>query len=277
MNIIKWAGGKGKLVEPLAKLILPKLTEEATYIEPFLGSGALFFHLRRNGFEGRALLADTNVNLVFMWRAIQNYPEAVFAQLQTLPLDIEEARDEYYNVRAAFNANINKPDETQTLNAARFIWLNRMCFNGLYRVNKSGEFNVPLGSYKTVALPNLEDLLEHSRMLRGAKLVVRDFEMTFDYVSPGDVLYADPPYVPLTPTADFTSYTSEGFNAAKQEKLAELAWAARLKGVSVVLSNHDLSYVRDLYKNWTVDSLLVRRSISREGSNRAGVYEAIIY
>jgi DNA adenine methylase len=270
--LLKWAGGKARLA--------PRIREafgapcEGTYFEPFCGSGAVFFHLRAEGHVAHAVLSDVNPKLVAAHVAVRDRVEQVLRALERLPQ--EDWKERYYDVREAFNAGPWEGPE----HAARFFWLNRAGFNGLYRENRRGAFNVPVGRYRRLSLPSPERFRQVSAALQGVELVTASFEAVLKRVAPGDHVYCDPPYVPLSVTASFTSYQKQAFGPEQQEALARHARRAAIRGARVVLSNHDLPLVRrELYP---VDRGFehvarprVSRAISRKGSSRGPVGEVI--
>lgn len=271
--LIKWAGGKARLAPTIAEALGPI---ERKYYEPFLGGAAVFLHLRSTGFDGQAVLTDTNERLINMYQILRDDCDGLLEALHALPKD--DWRDRYYEMREEFNEE--PPDLAPILrfrvrNAALFLWLNRHCFNGLYRENKAGRFNVPVGSYKTINFPSRERFHEVSVALQGALILCRPFGVSLANAGPGDVVYCDPPYVPRNTTANFVGYTKDGFGAQAQIALTHAAMDASARGARVVLSNHDLPVVREMYSGFSITALQVSRSISREGSTRAKVGEVL--
>lgn len=268
--LLKWAGGKARLAEQIARAFGGRCG--GTYFEPFVGSGAVYFHLRSRGLVGKAVLSDANPKLVEVHRAVRDDVEGVLRALAALPA--EDWRERYYEVRERYNGGpFHGP-----VHAARFLWLNRAGYNGLYRENSRGAFNVPIGRYTSVALPDREHFLRVSELLRGAELRVAQFADVIAEAGERDHVYCDPPYVPLSSTACFTGYTGQGFDHADQVALARSARRAAGAGAVVVLSNHDLPVVRDeLYPQHHgfrhVAGPRVNRAISR--GPRAKVAEVI--
>lgn len=263
--IIKWAGGKSKLAVQVAELLGPI---SGTYFEPFLGGAAVFLHLRSQGFEGKAVLADTNARLINMYEILRADCAGLLDELHELPKD--DWRERYYDMRDRFNGTPFKAES-----AALFLWLNRHCFNGLYRENKAGKFNVPIGKYKTINFPSEERFYEVSEALQGTIILHASFDTVIGIAGPNDVVYCDPPYVPLNVTAKFTNYTKDGFSFDDQKALTAEASAAAQRGARVVLSNHDLPVVREMYSEFEITSLKAKRSISRKGSSRKPVGEVL--
>lgn len=270
--LLKWAGGKARLAASIRDALGGPCS--GTYFEPFVGSGAVYLHLRAEGHVRNAVLADVNSKLIEMHRAIQTQVDDVLAELEAFP--IEDWRDAYYGVREAFNEG----PWVGPKHAARFIWLNRTGFNGLYRENRSGKFNVPIGRYAKVGIPDEAHFRAVSALLQDAELITAPFQEILQNVRAGDQVYCDPPYVPLSQTASFTTYAGGGFGQVEQEVLADMARLAAIRGATVVLSNHDLPVVRtDLYpvaKGFEyVARPMVSRAISRKGKSRGKVGEVI--
>ncbi|HMV65403.1 MAG TPA: Dam family site-specific DNA-(adenine-N6)-methyltransferase [Myxococcota bacterium] len=270
--LLKWAGGKARLA-PLISEAFPGPCR-GVYYEPFVGSGAVFLHRRAAGEVTRAVLSDANPKLVAFHAAIRDDVDGVIAALDRMPL--ERWQDRYYEVRDAFNAGPHVGAE----HAARFLWLNRAGFNGLYRENRSGEFNVPCGRYASLRMPAPEALRAVSALLAGVELRASPFGEILPMASVGDQVYCDPPYVPLTATAAFTAYCKDPFGLDEQQELARSAMRAAFRGAQVVLSNHDLPLVRDeLYPESSgfkhVARPQVTRAISRDVTSRKAITEVI--
>lgn len=270
--ILKWAGGKARLVGEICSAFGESCG--GTYFEPFVGSGAVFLGRRVAGEVKDAVLADVNPKLMEVHRVVRDDVEGLLKAIAELPQ--EDWRERYYDVRDAYNEG---PWEG-TEHAARFVWLNRAGFNGLYRENRKGKFNVPCGSYKRLSIPTDEHFRAVSALYQGVEMVVSDFEPLMERAGKGDQVYCDPPYVPLSATASFTAYSKEPFGPAEQERLAQLAEQVAHSGGRVVLSNHDLPLVRhDLYPESRgfehCSSLDVTRAISRSGASRKRVGEVI--
>jgi DNA adenine methylase len=261
---LKWAGGKGQLLEQLRPM-LPAVRWRR-YFEPFVGSAALFFALK----PADATLSDVNRELVDCYVAVQKHVERLVAALQGHQYDEEL----YYRVREQDPAALDLPGR-----AARTIYLNKTGYNGLYRVNRAGRFNVPFGRYTNPGFrsaDSVENLRACSRALRGAKLAVRDFAQVVHHARKGDFVYFDPPYVPLSDTSDFTSYAAGGFGPAEQARLAEVVAELSEAGVLVMLSNSDTPAVRALYARYRIDVVTASRSINSRASGRGKVREVVV-
>lgn len=270
--LLKWAGGKSRLAPEIQKAFTQSCS--GTYLEPFTGSGAVFLYLRANGLINRAVLSDANPKLMAVHEAVRDRVDAVLAALARLPG--EDWRERYYDVRAAYNAGPWDGPE----HAARFLWLNRAGFNGLYRENRSGEFNVPMGRYARLTIPSADHFRAVSALLQGTELITADFEQVLDRAHATDHVYCDPPYVPLSETASFTGYCKEPFGHAEQQRLADAARRAGARGARVVLSNHDLPIVRhELYREADGFKHMARprvaRAISRSAVSRVAVSEVL--
>ena len=261
---LKWVGGKGQLLDQLRPLL--PAAPWRRYFEPFVGSAALFFALR----PAEATLSDVNRELVDCYVAVQKHVERLVKALE------EHEYDEalYYSVREQDPATLDLPTR-----AARTIYLNKTGYNGLYRVNRAGRFNVPFGRYTNPGFrspDSVDNLRACSRSLRGAKLAVRDFGQVVRHASKGDFVYFDPPYVPLSDTSDFTSYSAGGFGPAEQQRLAEVVAKLSDAGVLVMLSNSDTPAVRALYAKFRIDVVTASRSINSRATGRGKVREVVV-
>lgn len=269
---LKWAGGKAKL----APRIISRLpTRFGRYHEPFLGGGAVFFALASSR-PGPASLSDANAALMDCYRLVRDQPDQLSAELQSLSqrhlaLDEPGRRAHYYDVRAT------EPDDL-VQRAARLIFLNRTGYNGLYRENAGGKFNVPFGRYKQPRILDRDNLLACSTALQAAELAVGSFECVLQRVQPGDAVYMDPPYVPLSATAHFTSYTRGGFGPGEQLALRDVIDALAGRGVAVLLSNSDHEAVRSLYaaRHYSFEPVLMSRAINSNAASRAPIPELLI-
>ncbi len=262
---LRWVGGKYKLANKLKRL-LPLMNENSVYWEPFLGAGSLFFALRPE----KAVLADLNHDLINCFYAVKEAPDEVAFNLRKH----QEANSEryYYEIRNNYNeCSIVGIFEK----AAAFIFLNKAGFNGIWRVNIKGHYNVPYGHKKNLNLPTLSDLKEASRALSNAKLVAEDYECVLKGAKAGDFVYLDPPYPPLNGTSYFRHYTKERFNVEDQEKLAEIFRGLDSKGCLLMLSNASLPYIRRLYRAFWVSDLNVARYVSANG-RRYRVQEIVV-
>lgn len=267
---LKWAGGKRRLAHRLAGLC-PERIER--YVEPFLGSGALFLYLAqtRPGFS--ALLSDSNEELVNVYRRVRDSVDEVIQVLSEHERRYYRSPDRhYYRVRDDFGT------QDRVERAARTIFLNKTCYNGLYRVNRTGRFNVPHGTYVRPAICNKDALYAASEILSrdGVSIKHADYSSAISACRAGDLVYLDPPYLPLTKTASFTDYTSESFGY--EDHVALAGEFRRLAGIgcSVILSNSDSARIRELYEGFDVQTVEASRSINCDASKRTGQTELVV-
>jgi DNA adenine methylase len=265
---VKWAGGKTQLLHQLDGHV-PRFTR---YFEPFLGGGALFFHLSSR-LDFAAHLSDANSDLVTTYNVVKNDLEALIALLEKHERSYRKAPTEYY-----YRLRARRPDGSVEA-AARFIALNKTCYNGLYRVNRSGEFNVPIGRYKNPTICDREQLSGASAALNHseARVVVADYRQALKKAREGDFVYLDPPFHPLSRTANFVDYTKSGFGENDQVELARVFRDLDRRGCRVVLSNSDTKLTRDLYSGFAQRRARVLRAISCKGSGRTGYRELLVY
>ena len=260
---VKWLGGKRQLLAQLLP-ILGK-AECATYYEPFVGGGAVFFALARQKAFTHAVLNDLNPDLHAAYSAIQGNVSALVSTLKTFPVEREFFDD----------LRLRTPSSTLE-RAARLMYLTRTSFNGLYRVNSKGQFNAPWGSYLNPRICDEPNLNLVHEALKGVTLKCEDFEQAVGNAQRGDLVYFDPPYVPLNPTSSFTAYTSNGFGVQEHLRLYKTFLELTHKGVNVVLSNSDTPFVRSLYQDWTLNKVLARRNVNSKGTLRGPVGELIV-
>jgi DNA adenine methylase len=282
--VLKWAGGKRQLLDELYSRF-PKTYSH--YHEPFFGGGALFFDLEpENG-----TINDTNSRLINFYKQVRDRPEELISSLQSFDdpesaptpdrrfsdtnRKSKEIKNYYYQQRELFN---NRPygDEYDELEeAALLLYLNRTCYNGLYRENSSGGFNVPIGRYANPDWVRSEEIRAASRVLENTEIHNQDFEYIIEKVEEGDVVYFDPPYEPMSPTAYFTDYSADGFGQEDQERLLEVAQELDQNGVNVILSNSGVMY--EMYENagFRVEIEGATRSINSDGENRDEVDEIV--
>jgi DNA adenine methylase len=260
--IIKWVGGKTQLLNKIRERLPESFN---TYYEPFAGGLAVLLDLDPDN----AVINDVNSELINTYIMIRDHVEDVIVSLVHLDTEHELAadpKDYYYKVRSAFNLNLGVQRPIQ---AARFIYLNKHCFNGLYRVNKKGEFNVPFNGKKSGKSFDADHLREFSTRLKKARILNTDFEATVKSASVGDFVFFDSPYAPITATS-FTDYTKEGFSYEDHVRLAKVFKELTNRGCYCMLTNHDTPLIRELYKDYRIEVVDVRRSINRNGSDRTG-------
>lgn len=272
--LIKWVGGKTQLLPQLLDLFPKKIR---TYHEPFLGGGAVFFALAREGRFERAVLSDHNPRLINLYRATRDYPERVTRKLDLLAQGYPTDPETTFKLWRAWLDREEEGRGDPTYQAALFIALNKTCFNGVYRENQQGGFNVPWNKRKAVTFPSAEDIRAASAALNGfVRLLVGDFEAAVVDAREGDLVYFDPPYLPASPTASFTSYTAAGFELEDHRRLARVFGELAERGVSVVASNADVPLVHQLYADFEIQSVPARRSVAARGTSRVPVGEVLV-
>lgn len=262
---VKWAGGKRQLLPAILNRLPSQM---ATYFEPFVGGGAVLFALAREGCFDYAVVNDLNEELIQTYRTLSTRRvEEVISLLQTYPYD----ETFYYEMRARKPADLSEIEK-----AARFIYLNRTGFNGLYRVNKEGQFNVPFGKYTDPLICDDRNLRLVQEGLRTVSFECEDFESSVESARPGDVVYFDPPYIPMSDTSNFTEYTDKGFGIADQKRLAATFRRLAERGVRMLLSNADTPLAHELYAGFPIEIVEARRSINSKGEKRGSVREVLV-
>jgi len=264
---VKWLGGKGRM----AVHVLGRLPDRCdTYYEPMVGGGAVFIEMAKAGRFGRAVIGDNNPELMNAWRVVQSSVTELVTELRKKRYAYEKSV--YLRIRG------EDPGEMDPVKrAARFIYLNRTCFNGLYRVNAEGRFNAPFGQYKDPVICDAENLRAVSELLKSVELHEGDFEGMLDGALPGDAVYFDPPYIPLSSTSSFDRYTASGFSLEDHERLAKLFGSLSKKGVRAVLSNSSAKEAVGLYGKFDFDWLTGTRSVGGPADYRKSVKEMIVF
>lgn len=263
---LKWAGGKSKLIPQFEKFFPKEITN---YYEPFLGSGAVFFYIKQKYNPEKITLSDKNLELINCFKMVQKKPEELIALLKTHRK--KHSKDYYYRVRA------QNPSEMPPLErAARLIYLNKTCFNGLYRVNSKGQFNVPFGYYKNPGIVNEVRLRKASELLQGVAIKAMDFERLDELVEKGDFVYFDPPYYPISKTSSFTQYNGDLFTEAEQVRLLHLFEKLDKKGCKLMLSNSSADFIKELYKEYRIETVFAKRVISCDASTRGEISEVVV-
>lgn len=272
--IVKWVGGKRQLQSTLLPLLNKEVNwGKATYFEPFFGGGAMLLALQPK----RAHFSDLNVGLVNMYRFVRDEPDEFGRKLREYEskynvLGLEEAKHFYLAEREVFNSNPRDGLEM----AARFVFLNKAGFNGMYRENSKGGLNIPFGKRPKISLGEQANIDAVSRVLSGVEMHLQDYKKTVENAVEGDVVYFDPPYAPLNATSSFTGYTADGFNGEDQEILRDVALQLTERNVRVVLSNSSAEHIRTLYKDFEVQEITASRAISASAKGRAPVTELIM-
>ena len=259
--ILKWAGGKRSLIQAILATFPPDYAERA-YHEPFLGGGALFFTVKPK----RGTINDVNPRLINFYRVVRDEPDKLIKEASKYPYD----RDTYYQLRDRFNENRLQPVE----DAALLLYLNKTGYNGLYRVNSRGVFNVPFGTYKNPTIVPGEDIHAASEVLKQVELRNEDFSYLLDAVQKGDIVYLDPPYEPLSRTSNFNTYSPNGFPWAEQERLSKTIQELDARGVLFVLSNSEP--VKKLYRGFRTTTVHANRSINTKTTGRGPIQEIIV-
>ena len=286
---IKWVGGKSQLIEQLDAQLPADFGkwENVTYVEPFVGGGAMLFYiLQRYPNIKRAVINDINPDLANCYRTVRDNPEELIASLKDiegsyLALETEEARKEFFMaVRARYNEKNLDPIE----NTTKFFFLNRTCFNGLYRVNKKGLFNVPFGRYSNPTICDPETIRKDSELLQRVEILNGDFEATFDYAQGKTLFYFDPPYRPLSDTSSFNDYAKEAFNDDAQIRLKEYCDKINTAGYTFMLNNSDCkgkneedNFFDVLYSAYKIERVWASRSINSNPNKRGKLTEILVH
>lgn len=288
---IKWVGGKSQLINQLEPLLPTDFDQkqDVTYIEPFVGGGAMLFHmLQAHGNISRAVINDINPDLTACYETVRDRPDELIRSLAHIQEDYysvenEEAKKAYYlRMRDHFNAKPADPVENTTL----FFFLNRTCFNGLYRVNKAGKFNVPFGRYERPLICDAETIHADSRLLQRVTILTGDFEQTFEHINTGGdtFFYFDPPYRPLSDTSSFNDYAKEAFNDAAQIRLKHFCDRLEAANIPFMLSNSDCKGNKDgdnffdtLYSGYNIERVWASRSVNANPSKRGKLTEILVH
>lgn len=292
--VLKWAGGKTQLLPQIRERYSPKLRQGTltTYIEPFIGGGAVFFDIVNSFDIQKAYLFDTNPELIILYKVIQQDVESLINELLKLsntylPKDDQRRKALYYEYRNKYNTfdkqiDANGYAQDWIKRAAITVFLNKTCFNGLYRVNSKGEFNVPVGRYKNPKILNANNLRAVSKLFQIAHIEQRDFSQVLDYADHSTFIYYDPPYRPISKTSNFNSYHSLEFDDNEQRRLRDVFVKADQAGAHQMLSNSDpTNYVNDLffddlYQGFTIERILASRRINSKGNSRGNIREILV-
>lgn len=283
---VKWAGGKSQLISEIRKEY-PKNIK--CYCEPFVGGGAVLFDILANYKPEKVLINDINKELIITYYQLQNNVDNLIKKLfalqnEFISADLEQRKIIYNNNRKLYNSLKNKSCENNELEiASLFIFLNKTCFNGLYRVNKNGDFNVPMGSYKNPLICDEFNLKKSSSLLKNVKIICGDYSRCIDYINDETFVYIDPPYRPLTQTSSFTSYSAKVFDDKEQIRLADFINIISRKGAIVVASNSDPQnadendmFFDNLYRNYSIKRIQAKRAINSKSEGRGNVSELLI-
>lgn len=268
---VKWVGGKGRLVPQLLEYFPDEFND---YYEPFAGGGALFFATAPK----TAYISDLNAVLISAYKRIQNDVEGLISELQYLETQykllesVEEKKDLYLNKRVEYNSLENSAPEKVAL----LIFLNKTCFNGMYRENSKGGFNVPFGKHMNPTICDEANLRSVSEVLKEVSITLSPYQEAVKNAKNGDFIYFDPPYHPLNPTSSFTSYQADGFSAKDQEELRDTFKELSERGCKVMLSNSDSELINDLYKDFNIHKIYAARSINANGAGRGKIKEVLV-
>ena len=265
---IKWVGGKSQLLKDIHNRMPYRYNN---YFEPFVGGGALFFSLPKDNPHNRRYISDVNSELINTYKVVRDQLDELIEDLSKH----ENTSEYFYNIRAE-----DRKDSYSNLSnverASRFIYLNKTCYNGLYRVNKKGQFNSSFGKYKNPDILDKDTLRVCSDSLQSVIIENHSYQDILTKVKRGDFVYFDPPYIPLNPTSSFTSYTSEGFNLKSHHDLRDLCKTLDKLGVKFMLSNSSSDLSIGLYSEYNIELVYAKRSINSNTNNRKAVAEIIV-
>lgn len=287
---VKWAGGKGSLIPQLNNFYPYELKNGIIerYIEPFVGGGAVLIDILQKYDIQEVYAFDINIDLINSYNVIKNDVEELIINLKQmeteyLQLEQEERKNYFYNIRDEYNNYELEENEQNVQRAAQFIYLNRTCFNGLYRVNKNGKFNVPVGSYKNPTICDEENLRQLSQLIQNVQFQYGDYSRSMEYVTENTFVYFDPPYRPLNVTSRFTSYTKEDFNDDNQRELAEFYRELNEQNVKLMLSNSNPkntnkedTFFDNIYQGFNINQIQASRMINANSSGRGKISEILV-
>jgi len=288
---LKWAGGKRQLMNEIEARLPSDIEECKSYIEPFVGGGAVLFHLLETRTFEEVHISDINPELILCYRTLKSDAISVIKHLskmiESYPTEQDQRKESYYAIRQDWNSNVGKiPSLSKTQRAkrtAKTLFLNKTCFNGLFRVNSKGEFNVPIGSYVNPSFPSSEDLLEVQSALQSVTIHEAPFEECENWIDGTSFVYFDPPYRPLSATSHFVSYSKGDFNDEDQKRLATFFLTLDKTGAKLLLSNSDPKntnpndeFFDNLYSKFTIDRVSANRAINSKGLKRGPINELLI-
>lgn len=267
--ILKWVGGKRQLLADIMPLICKNCS---TYVEPFVGGGAVFFELQPK----KALINDFNAELINVYMTVRDEPEELIKKLEEH--NKKNSEEYFYNLRA-LDRSLEYIEMTGVEKAARIIYLNKTCYNGLYRVNSAGQFNSPYGKYKKPNIVNEATIRAMSKYLQNPKITIKqgDYREALKGLRKGAFVYLDPPYMPISSSSSFTGYTENGFSYEQQVALKNECDKLKEKGISFLQSNSDCSEIRELYKEYEIRTVQAKRSINSDANKRGEISEVLIY
>ena len=265
--VVKWVGGKRQLLDEITPLLPRRIT---SYCEPFLGGGAVLFSIQ----PSKAIINDINEDLMLVYEVIRDDVEGLIKSLE----QYENTSEYFYKIRDIDRDKEFYHSMSKVERASRLIYLNKTCFNGLFRVNSSGEFNSPFGYYKNPNIVNAPVLRAVNKYFNANKIQIynEDFEETLKRVNKGGFVYLDPPYDPVSDTANFTGYNKGGFNRKEQERLKECCDELTRRGVKFMLSNSATAFIKELYRDYDITIVTAKRAINSNASKRGAVEEVLI-
>lgn len=266
--VLKWVGGKRQLMD----IIQPLIPKYSTYYEPFIGGGAVFFHEQPK----KAIINDSNVELVNVYRVIQQYPQELIEKLKEH--EEKNSEDYFYMIRAKDRDKEEYKNLSNIEKAARIIYLNKTCFNGLFRVNRFGEFNSPWGKYKNPNIKNSTTIHAMSQFLNKSniKILEGDYQEALKGIRKGAFVYFDPPYMPISSSSSFTGYTAGGFGEKEQIQLRDFCNKLDKKGVKFLLSNSCCPLIEELYHNYQIIKVPAKRKVNADGTKRGTINEVLV-
>lgn len=287
---IKWAGGKGQLLSTFREFYPQSLTtgKIRRYVEPFVGGGAVLFDVLQSFPVERAVIIDINKDLINTYKAVRDHVDCLIGLLQDIEVkylaqDMKTRKKMYYAVRKEYNSKRVRADQVDVEKASQFIFLNKTCFNGLYRVNKSGGFNVPFGDHKNPTICDIKNLTAAAALLKNVEILHGDFRKASCYADSETFVYFDPPYRPLNATSSFTSYSKQDFTDDDQIALAEFYRQMDDAEALLMLSNSDPhnvdpldDFFDELYKDFNIHRIQAKRAISSKGDSRGPLSEILV-
>ena len=276
---LKWAGGKTQLLDEINN----RYIASKKYCEPFIGGGAVLFDLVEKNIFDEIYISDINKELISTYKSVRDNCKLLIESLKEIEkeyliLDKHERELYYYSRREKFNSLIKEKEYDEFSVASNFLFLNKTCFNGLYRVNSKGLFNVPIGSYKNPTISDDKNLLEASSLLKGVEIINAPYEACYEFVDEQTFVYMDPPYRPLSDTSSFNSYSSSSFNDESQTNLKSFIDILSMKKAKVLLSNSDTkdNFFDELYSEYTIERVMAKRMINSKGTKRNQIEELLI-
>ena len=288
---LKWAGGKRQLLQEIESRLPEDFDKCTSYIEPFVGGGAVLFHLLEKRTFDEIHISDINPELVLCYRTLKSDAKSVIEHITKMiegyPTDLDDREEVYYAIRSDWNNDVGAISKLGKKNKAKRVaqtlFLNKTCFNGLFRVNKKGEFNVPIGSYETPSFPNIENLLDVQEKLQAVTIHQASYENCINWINGNSFVYFDPPYRPLSDTSHFVSYSKGDFNDSDQIRLAKVFDKLNQKGAKILLSNSDPKnsnenddFFDELYKGYEISRVFANRSINSVPKKRGPITELLI-